>query len=64
LATDGVDAAGRPHPIGATGSGSLSMYASFTRVGGRDMLWYPDRKCFLLGREITPQLLAGMEIPA
>lgn len=30
----------------------LAMYASFTQIGGKNILWYPDRKFFLLGKEI------------
>jgi hypothetical protein len=63
MATGGVDPAGVDHPISDPGSGSLAMYASFTNIDGRDMLWYPDRKCFLLGREITPELLEGLTVP-
>jgi len=37
----------------------LSMYASLTEVGGRRILWYPDRKHFLLGRVIDDAWLAG-----
>lgn len=28
----------------------LSMYASTAEIGGRTVLWYPERKCFLLGK--------------
>jgi len=35
----------------------LSLYASFTNRGGGDVLWYPDRKHFLLGKIITDELL-------
>ena len=31
-------------------SNQLAMYASACRIGGRTVLWYPDRKCFLLGK--------------
>ena len=26
-------------------------------AGGKQILWYPDRKHFLLGKEITPEML-------
>ncbi len=42
----------------------LSFYGTMTYAGGKQILWYPDRKHFLLGREITPKLLEGMTIPA
>ncbi|MCC6679555.1 MAG: exo-alpha-sialidase [Phycisphaeraceae bacterium] len=35
----------------------LSLYASFTVRRGRAVLWYPDRKFFLLGRIIDPAAL-------
>lgn len=30
----------------------LAMYASFTQKNGQNVLWYPDRKFFLLGKKI------------
>jgi hypothetical protein len=41
----------------------LPMYASLTERDGRRILWYPDRKHFLLGRLITDAWLAGMNVP-
>jgi hypothetical protein len=41
----------------------LAMYSSVTEQGGRRVLWYPDRKHFLLGRAITDEWLADMEVP-
>ena len=34
-----------------------SCYSSYVNVGGRGMLWYNDRKFFLLGREIAESML-------
>jgi BNR repeat-like domain len=31
----------------------LAMYASFTNINNKKILWYPDRKFFLLGKEIN-----------
>ncbi len=45
------------------GNNTLSMYSSFTAVGGRDVLWYPDRKFFLLGKVISPDLLEDLFVP-
>lgn len=42
-------ALGRP---GATGRVDLALYSSFTVRNGNPVLWYPDRKFFLLGRRI------------
>lgn len=44
-------------------SGSLSMYSSFTNRNGNDVLWYPDSKFFLLGKQITAEFLSEMKIP-
>jgi len=45
------------------GRADLAMYASFTMRGGRRILWYPDRKFFLLGREISDAFLSGLSAP-
>ena len=37
---------------GSTGRLDLALYSSFTVRQGRPVLWYPDRKFFLLGRVI------------
>lgn len=42
-------AVGKPGTIGRV---DLSFYSSFTVRGGIPVLWYPDRKFFLLGRRI------------
>ncbi len=34
----------------------LALYASFTRTNGEFVLWYPDRKHFLVGKIIDPAL--------
>lgn len=52
-------------PLGyGRGRCDLAMYSSLTRRGGGAVLWYPDRKFFLLGRRIAPGLLAGLKVPA
>ena len=41
-------------PLGyGHGRADLAMYASFTNRGGQRVLWYPDRKFFLLGKKIA-----------
>jgi hypothetical protein len=45
------------------GRADLAMYASFTTRGGQHVLWYPDRKFFLLGKRIAPEWLADMAAP-
>ncbi len=46
-------------PLGLKGH-NLSMYSSFTSRNGVDVLWYPDRKAFLLGKRLTPELVASL----
>ena len=48
---DGVSL-GKP---GTSGRLDLALYASFTVRQGRAVLWYPERKFFLLGRVIGPE---------
>jgi hypothetical protein len=44
--------------------GDLAMYASVTHDGDGLVLWYPERKFFLLGKKITREYLSTMEVPA
>ena len=39
----------------------LAMYASLTERDGERVLWYADRKQFVLGRRIGDDLLADMK---
>lgn len=41
----------------------LSMYSSTTSTPEGIVLWYPDRKFFLLGRNITTAMIENMAIP-
>ena len=41
----------------------LAMYSSVTHTGEGVMLWYPDRKFFLLGREIKRTWLTTLTVP-
>lgn len=45
------------------GRTDLALYSSHTRYGGGDVLWYPDRKFFLLGRKLDERLLGGLPVP-
>ena len=56
--TDGVGMDGTPET-----NSDLSLYASFTTRGGNDVLWYPDRKFYLLGKRIRPDFLADLRVP-
>lgn len=40
-----------------------ATYTSFTDIDGLRILWYPDRKSFLLGKRIPDSMLDNMEIP-
>jgi hypothetical protein len=51
---DGV-ALGKP---GTPGRSDLALYSSFTVRRGKAVLWYPDRKFFLLGRVIEDEWVA------
>ncbi len=44
-------------------SNTLALYASFTHRNGKDVLWYPDGKVFLLGKEIRPNLRDQLTVP-
>jgi len=56
LDTDGV-------PFGPKGTASIAMYPSLTEWKGKRVLWYPDRKHFLLGKYIPDEMLADMKVP-
>lgn len=42
---------------------SAGMYPSLTEYKGKRVLWYPDRKHFLLGKYIPDALLEDMTVP-
>jgi hypothetical protein len=44
------------------GRGDLAMYASFTVRDERRVLWYPERKFFLLGKTIDMEWLRKMDV--
>jgi hypothetical protein len=41
----------------------IGVYTSMTNRRGNDVLWHPDRKFFLLGKRITQEWLANLEVP-
>jgi len=55
-------------PLGPLGKGmgrtDLAMYASMTFRDGEPILWYPERKFFLLGKKLPMAWLAEMDVPA
>ena len=60
--TDGV-AIGPGNGTVEGGRTWLALYGCLTECDGRRILWYPDRKHFLLGRYIADELLAELEVP-
>lgn len=51
-------------PLGfGGGRADLAMYASLTSRAGNTVLWYPERKFYLLGKKITAELLEGLTAP-
>lgn len=50
-------------PMGYKGGrADLAMYASFTIRKRKRILWYPERKFFLLGKEITEEFLTDLKV--
>jgi len=47
-------------PIGPKGTAEIATYPSLTDYKGRRVLWYPDRKYYLLGKYVTDEWL-GLE---
>ena len=41
----------------------IGVYSSFTTRGGNNVLWHPDRKFFLVGKRVTEEFLADLEVP-
>ena len=41
----------------------LAIYGDMTLEDGEPVLWYPDRKFFLLGRHIPRNFLSGLSVP-
>ncbi len=48
--------------FGPKGTASIAMYPSLTEKDGTRVIWYPDRKHFLLGRKVTDEWLKGLTI--
>src|SRR5205085_4616026 len=61
--TNGVGVDGRKDEPGHRVQTGIGIYTSFTNGAGGNILWYPDRKFFLLGKKITPDFLADMRVP-
>jgi len=48
---------------GEKGPSQIGVYSSFTILNGNNVLWHPDRKCFLVGKRITSEFLADLNVP-
>ncbi|MBN1292039.1 MAG: exo-alpha-sialidase [Candidatus Latescibacteria bacterium] len=49
--------------FGPKGTASIATYPSVTNRNGKSMLWYPDRKHYLLGLHLRDDLLGDMTVP-
>lgn len=49
--------------IGPKMSAEIATYTSLTEWRGQRVLWYPDRKYYLLGKVLPDALLAGLKPP-
>jgi len=50
-------------PVGPKNTAESATYPSFTQWRGKRVLWYPDRKHYLLGKYITDEMLAALAVP-
>jgi len=50
-------------PIGPIDRNEIGVYTSYTEVDNKRILWYPDRKFFLLGKIISDEWVEDMEVP-
>jgi len=50
-------------PVGPKGTAEIATYTSLTEWQAKRVLWYPDRKHYLLGKVLTDELLADMNAP-
>ena len=41
----------------------IGVYPSFTTRNGNNVLWHPERKFFLLGKRVSSEFLADLEVP-
>lgn len=55
--TDGI-------PVGPKNTAEVATYTSLTEHRGQRVLWYPDRKYFLLGKYISDEMLAALAVSA
>ena len=51
-------------PVGPKGTAEIATYTRPTESTGKRILWYPDRKYYLLGKYIANDIIADMIVPA
>jgi hypothetical protein len=49
--------------VGPKNTAEIATYPSLTEWRGQRVLWYPDRKFYLLGKYLPDALFAGMKVP-
>jgi hypothetical protein len=49
--------------IGPKNTAEIATYTSLTEWRGQRVLWYPDRKYYLLGKNIPDEMLAVLKVP-
>ena len=50
-------------PVGPKGTSEVATYPSVTEKKGKRVLWYPDRKHFLLGKYLPDKIFKKMNVP-
>ena len=50
-------------PAGAQHRTEMGTYSSLTELNGQRVIWYPDRKHFLLGKVVGDEWLADLRVP-
>jgi hypothetical protein len=53
----------KPDGSYSTIGSDIATYTSFTNKNGKNILWYPDAKCWLLGKIITKEFLNDLVVP-
>ena len=53
----------KPDGSYSTIGSDIATYTSFTNKNGINILWYPDAKCWLLGKIITKEFLNDLIVP-
>ena len=49
--------------VGVQNLSMMAMYSSLTECDGERIIWYADRKQFVVGKEIPDVMLADVKVP-